>query len=586
MALPATDAFTGTSGTSLPTYSGSWTVNNGAFAIRSNNVGGSSAGNECGARWNADTFNNDQYSQATLIGVPSTAAAIGPACRVATGGAATYYGVYYDGGASPSRGFLFKMVAGTWTQIGTNISGVALNSVIKIDASSTTITAYDDGVSVKSGTDSAIASGSAGLTAYGADSTATEDNWEGGNLGGGGTTVTLDVASDAALSTTNTKDVASAGVTSTTDTKDVASEAALSETGTKDVAEDAVLTTTNTTTVAEDAVLTTTNTKDVASEAALSETITLDVSEDAVLTTTNTADVAEDAAVQGVASQTVTQDAALTTVFTLDVAGDGVLSATATQDLAEDAALSETGTKDVAEDATLSGTVTLDLAEAGVISTTNTVTTTSDATISAPAGGTTQTVAQEAAISATDYVLFLVYLTPAGQITLPFDAAIGTLHTADIAEDAAINPIAKVEIAEDAYIVLAGLGQADVTEDAALSTVFTLDVSQSGVLSETVTITIAEDAALSATGTKDVASSSVLTTTNVVTLTQDASLSQNKVDIACEACISVGFHPAPGSGTATVSRLPASGTATISRLTGGRARDTRPRGGGSANLGP
>ena len=66
MTLPASDAFTASNGTALQTYSVNWTIQNGGFTINSNQVGPAQSGAECGAFWNADSFDNDQYSQATL----------------------------------------------------------------------------------------------------------------------------------------------------------------------------------------------------------------------------------------------------------------------------------------------------------------------------------------------------------------------------------------------------------------------------------------------------------------------------------------------------------------------------------------
>jgi hypothetical protein len=119
MALPATDAFTGTNGASLAARAG-WSVNNGAFQINTNSLCANSAANECGGRWTSDTFANDQYAQG-VITANSGSGTVGPAVRISTSGAASYYGYYTDNGVSQ----LFKMVAGTWTQFGSNLASVA-----------------------------------------------------------------------------------------------------------------------------------------------------------------------------------------------------------------------------------------------------------------------------------------------------------------------------------------------------------------------------------------------------------------------------------------------------------------------------
>lgn len=182
-ALPATDNFNGTTGTALATYSASWTVNNGAFAIQSNAVGSAAGGAiEGSARWNADTFNNNQYSQGTVL-TPTALLYIGVTVRVSTSGATTWY--LYE--VSSADRFLYKAVAGTLTELGTTPTGASANDVLRLEANGTTITPKRNGTTdtqVGAVTDSAIASGSAGIGGYNtAGTTDTRlDNWEGGNL--------------------------------------------------------------------------------------------------------------------------------------------------------------------------------------------------------------------------------------------------------------------------------------------------------------------------------------------------------------------------------------------------------------------
>lgn len=180
MALPATDAFTGANGTALQTYSANWVINSGGLVINTNSVAPASSGNECGARWNADTFANDQYAQATLVAKEGTSNfAAGVGVRHAAGGTATYYGYYADGASSS---FVFKMVAGTWTQLGAAFGSIATSSVMRLEVQSTTLTAKIGGVSQGTRTDSAIASGSAGLSGYSTSTAMRVDTWEGSDL--------------------------------------------------------------------------------------------------------------------------------------------------------------------------------------------------------------------------------------------------------------------------------------------------------------------------------------------------------------------------------------------------------------------
>lgn len=180
MTLPATDNFTAANGTDLVTYNASWTYNGGVFAINSNAVYSNSAGIETGAHWNADAFNNDQYAQ----GVCAIIAAlrwIGVAVRCHAS-AQTYYGYY---GSNADR-YLFKEVAATWTQIGSAGGAFIAADVIRLEVSGTTLTPKLNGstdATIGAQTDSAISSGSAGISGSSLSTVVSLDDWEGGNLG-------------------------------------------------------------------------------------------------------------------------------------------------------------------------------------------------------------------------------------------------------------------------------------------------------------------------------------------------------------------------------------------------------------------
>lgn len=70
------------------------------------------------------------------------------------------YAVRFNNDASQ----LYKCVASTWSTVGTAGAGIANASVVKLDITGTTLTLYDDGVSIKSATvsDHSLA-GKAGL---------------------------------------------------------------------------------------------------------------------------------------------------------------------------------------------------------------------------------------------------------------------------------------------------------------------------------------------------------------------------------------------------------------------------------------
>ena len=185
-ALPATDAFTGTNGTALTAYSSSWSLNSGNFAINTNAIYPNQSVTECGARWNADTFENNQYAQGKLANIITTGQTIGVAVRISTSGAASYYGFYADGSGG-GKTFLFKMVAGTWTQLGSLGAALSANDVLRLEINGTTLTPKVNGTTQSppgTQSDSALSSGAAGLSGYSVSTSMRLDDWEGGNLAG------------------------------------------------------------------------------------------------------------------------------------------------------------------------------------------------------------------------------------------------------------------------------------------------------------------------------------------------------------------------------------------------------------------
>lgn len=185
MALPATDTFTAADGTALTTYSASWTLNDGNFAINTNSVHSNAATVETGAHWNADTFNDNQYALGTIVAIGANP--MGVAVR-AHATAATWYGFYSDTGGS----YLHKNVAGVWTQLGSTGAAFSVNDIIRIEVSGATVTPMRNGATISppgAQTDSAIASGSAGITGYNNSTSSRVDGWEGGNLAGGATSI-------------------------------------------------------------------------------------------------------------------------------------------------------------------------------------------------------------------------------------------------------------------------------------------------------------------------------------------------------------------------------------------------------------
>ncbi len=178
MALPATDSFTNSNGTQLNSHNANWTEYNG-FDIQSNAAHPDISADEAAANWTGDTFDNDQYSEGTIT---SLASGTYVGVLVRSNSSSTYYGYYTDSG---DAAYLFKMVAGSWTELG---SGGVLSATdtMRLEANGTTLTPKVNGSldsDVGAQTDSAISSGDAGVTGYNNDSSYIDD-WTGDNLGG------------------------------------------------------------------------------------------------------------------------------------------------------------------------------------------------------------------------------------------------------------------------------------------------------------------------------------------------------------------------------------------------------------------
>ncbi len=178
MSLPASDNFNRADQNPI---AGNWTnVTSDAMALASNVVWPGAGSNYAVAYWNADTFGNDQLSQATLGGASISSTYGGPACRIQSGALTAYFfgdilGVYQ----------LIYIAAGSSTVLATGSGTPTAGDVLKLEMSGTGLTGKVNGVSNATATDSALASGQAGLFGYGAIGNVTLDDWSGDNIGGG-----------------------------------------------------------------------------------------------------------------------------------------------------------------------------------------------------------------------------------------------------------------------------------------------------------------------------------------------------------------------------------------------------------------
>ncbi len=140
------------------------------------------------ARCNTALSSSDNYCQAVCSVTSVTTTRIGGPCCRYSGSAETSYSALQAGGAS-NQGVLrpYKTVAGAMTALGTGTTQDQA-ATKKIQANGTTLDTYQNGVSVESITDSAIATGlhcgvmwnnvTATILLY--------DNFEAGDVGGGG----------------------------------------------------------------------------------------------------------------------------------------------------------------------------------------------------------------------------------------------------------------------------------------------------------------------------------------------------------------------------------------------------------------
>jgi len=178
----ATDAFTGTNGTALPTYSANWSYVVGSTTdhqIQSNAVA-TNSGADVASRSNHQAYGADQFSQAVISGV-ETGQYRGVCVRMGADGSNNYYGFAADGISS----FLFRYESGSFTQIGTNGSGIANGQVIRLEIEGTQLRPFINGSQTGTPgnqTDATYATGVPGIYTSGAGIAFLIDTWEGNDL--------------------------------------------------------------------------------------------------------------------------------------------------------------------------------------------------------------------------------------------------------------------------------------------------------------------------------------------------------------------------------------------------------------------
>ena len=202
-----TESFTG----AAAPLTGTWSQQRTSGTINKNGAGrgvGSVNAKDIFAFWSANTFSNDQYSQARIAGgLSSGTQFVQIVVRATLTGDGRYnnYLFYTDGLAGANHTEVAKNINGNQITFKSFPVTFAAGDIIKISAVGTTITCYKNGVAIGSITDSSLPGGAPGVGVYG--STVTVDDWEGG---------TLVAAAPAAVATVTVNPSAASIVTGTT----------------------------------------------------------------------------------------------------------------------------------------------------------------------------------------------------------------------------------------------------------------------------------------------------------------------------------------------------------------------------------
>lgn len=131
-------------------------------------------------RYTAVSWPNDQYAKVTLVTLAADSdEGVGPACRMSAIAQTAYFVQ-----ANTTEIKLYRVVAGVFGQLGSDAAAAAVNDVIELICSGTSVSAKKNGATIIGPvTDVAIAAGSAGLWGFEVSNIVAVDNFEGGDLG-------------------------------------------------------------------------------------------------------------------------------------------------------------------------------------------------------------------------------------------------------------------------------------------------------------------------------------------------------------------------------------------------------------------
>ena len=186
MALPASDAFTNTNGTALPTHDANWDTIEGTCEIQGNAAVGNAAADFSVSIWTGDTFDDDQYSEITIALSGSGTMGAGVCVRGVDGGSgAEGYSLMQD---SSGLTFLEQLNNGGSSDalVEETLTALGAGEILRLEIEGSTLRGYFDGTEEQNETDATYTAGDAGVAFYddqGAEFRA--DSWEGGNLSSG-----------------------------------------------------------------------------------------------------------------------------------------------------------------------------------------------------------------------------------------------------------------------------------------------------------------------------------------------------------------------------------------------------------------
>lgn len=157
--------------------------NTGSLVISTNKVVVNANFQDSVAYWSADSFPDDQYSQAVFtLGGGGNSGTAGIAVRITTSGTLKYYDIELSTGAF-SSGIVYYDGT-TWNTLTTTTSA-ANGDLIRFEVTGTTLTAKVNGTTLSTTTDANIASGSPGMHIYDENSGTFWDDWLGGPISSG-----------------------------------------------------------------------------------------------------------------------------------------------------------------------------------------------------------------------------------------------------------------------------------------------------------------------------------------------------------------------------------------------------------------